>query len=62
AIRTSTTLVLAAPLPVDEDAWQAAAAALAAGDLSAYTAPATAMYAVAPHAASAIVRWWHASR
>ena len=61
AIRTSTALALAAPLPVDTAAWGEATAALAAGDVDAYADAATAMYRLAPEAASEVVRWWRSA-
>jgi hypothetical protein len=63
AIRTSTALAVAVPLPSDADAWQAATTALAAGDLDRYATAATAMYPLPRTLASAVVRWWtHASQ
>ncbi len=61
AIRMSTALALAVPLPTDAAAWQTATAHLAAGDLAHYADAATAMYALPPDSAAAIRAWWEAS-
>lgn len=58
AIRVTRGLLEALPLPTDEPAWDDAVAALAARDLHAYAAAATAMHRLAPTAARAVVEWW----
>lgn len=58
ALRVSTGLVAAVPLPVDGDAWREAARRLAAGDLAGYAEAATAMYGLAPAQALEVRRWW----
>jgi hypothetical protein len=58
AIRMSSELALAVPLPTDRGLWQQAAVALAAGDLAAYAAPATAMYRLPPAVAETVTAWW----
>jgi hypothetical protein len=62
AVRVSASLVRDVPLPVDADAWAEATALLAAGDLARYAEAATAMHALPPEAASAVVRWWTQAR
>src|SRR3546814_2479970 len=61
AIRVSTALVLAVPLPLDAAAWDAASEALAAGDLCAYAELATAMYLLPPEEADAVRSAEHTS-
>ena len=58
AVRLSAALVRSVPLPPDGDAWEAAAAALAAGDLTRFADAATAMHALPPATATAVRRWW----
>lgn len=58
AVRVTRGLLEALPLPVNGRAWAVAAAALAAGDLPAYTDAATAMYGLAPTTAREVVTWW----
>lgn len=58
ALRVSTALVAAVPLPVDRDAWREAARRLAAGDLAGYSEVATAMYGLAPAEARDVRQWW----
>jgi hypothetical protein len=62
AIRMSTALALAAPLPTDEAAWHEATAHLADGDLDRYADAATAMYALPPAMSAAVRTWWDASQ
>jgi hypothetical protein len=62
AIRVSGGLLAAVPLPERDDLWSQAAALLAAGDIEAFGATATAMYGLAPGPAAAVERWWAAGR
>jgi hypothetical protein len=58
ALRISTALVLAAPLPEDRDTWAEAASALAAGDLDAFAALATEMHHLPADTAASVLEWW----
>ncbi|MDP1820159.1 MAG: N-6 DNA methylase [Acidimicrobiales bacterium] len=62
AIRTSTALALAAPLPPDRGAWEDASAALVAGELDRFAERATAMYRLDRDDAAAVLTWWHGAR
>lgn len=59
AIRMSAELALAVPLPSDRRRWRRAADALAAGDLEAFAAHATAAHRLPPAQADAVLTWWH---
>jgi hypothetical protein len=61
AIRMSSELALAVPLPGDRALWQQAATSLAGGDLAAYAATATAMYGLPPVVARQVTTWWRRS-
>jgi hypothetical protein len=61
AIRMSSELALAVPLPGARALWQEAATSLAAGDLAAYAAAATAMYGLPPVVARLVTAWWRRS-
>jgi hypothetical protein len=58
AIRVSARLVGDAPLPPDDDAWDAASRALAAGDLATFAERATSMYRLDASAAIEVQDWW----
>jgi hypothetical protein len=60
SIRMSTDLALAVPLPEDQSRWEAAARALAMGDLEAFAAEATAAHRLPGAEAEAVLAWWHA--
>jgi hypothetical protein len=62
AIRMSTSLALAVPLPTDAAHWNHAAQHLANGDLDAFASAATSMYALPQDSAAAIRAWWDASQ
>jgi hypothetical protein len=62
AIRVSARLLAEVPLPVDDAAWADASALLAAGELDAFGATATAMYGLPDEEAVAVERWWAARR
>jgi hypothetical protein len=62
AIRVSAGLLADVPLPTDARAWTTATALLAAGDVEAFGAAATAMYDLPAHQADAVERWWAGRR
>ena len=58
ALRPTAPLLAAAPLPLDETAWAAAADALRALDLDRFADQATAAYSLPRATSQRIVRWW----
>jgi hypothetical protein len=57
-IRVTRAMLEALPLPSDPSAWDEAAAALAAGDLDAYSTAAVAMYGLGRREAKELLGWW----
>jgi hypothetical protein len=62
AMRVSAGLLAAVPLPRDEGTWVLASDLLAAGDLAAFGAAATAMFDLPARQAADIERWWSGRR
>lgn len=61
AVRMSSELALAVPLPADRRAWRKAAASLVDGDLDAFAEHGTAMHGLPPASADAVLAWWHSN-